>query len=357
MTGMTTIGRMVAMVMAMPLALVLTEVAQAQDIGLHPPIETSITLPKDEAPHMQIGEWWYLTGHLKGTDPTGGKHEYGFELVTFQVTATAGSPPMYSAHFAVSDITRNKFSFEERAAPGLMSPLANRFDMNTLGFSMGGSMGKYYAKAAHANGDYQVDFKFNNNVPVTLNGVNGIEVDDGFVSPYYSYTSLDTQGTLWDHGVPIKITGVSWYDHEWLNSIPAAKKGWTWFGVSLDDNTQYNLSFLQDATGKVTKSFGVKTENGTYAPISSTQMGLKEIGSWTSPHTGYTYAQRWQVTLPGGTVDITPKIRDQELSAPGHRYYYEGPSAVIGVINGSPVTGKAYAEVNPRGVDFLFSLP
>lgn len=331
--------------------------AHAQ-IGNFPPIETSITLPKDEASHRQPAEWWYMTGHLDGVDPAGVSHKYGIELVVFQVVAIAGLPPTYSSHFAISDLNRGKFNFEERVTPGVFPILPNRIDLNVLGFQLGGAMGQYYVKAANVNGAYAVDLTFKNKVPVTLNGINGIENFRTFVSPYYSFTALDTQGTMLDHGVPIKITGLSWYDHEWANSAPGSDKGgWTWFGVGMADNTQYNLSFLQNSAGQVVKAIGVKTANGSFAPIPESQLALQEIGAWTSPHTGYTYPQKWRITLPGGVVDVTPKIQDQELSAPGHRYYYEGPAAVAGTINGAAATGNAYAEVNPHNVDFGIALP
>ncbi|NVE25593.1 carotenoid 1,2-hydratase [Burkholderia glumae] len=331
----------------------------AQTVGTYPPIETAISLPKDETSHRQPVEWWYMTGHLTGVDPQGGQRQYGFELVVFQVVGVAGLTPVYSSHFAISDLNRGQFSFEERTAPGGFSVQPDRFDQNVLGFQMGGSSGQYYAKASRSDLDYAIDFKLTQKVPVTLNGINGIETMGTFVSPYYSYTALDTKGTLWDHGVPVQITGgATWYDHEWANSVPGTDGGgWTWFGVSMADNTQYNLSFLQDSTGKVVKAIGVKTANGSYAPIPEDQLAMQEIGTWKSPHTGYTYARSWRLTLPGGTIAVVPKIQDSELSETGHHYYYEGPASVTGTINGQPATGNAYAEVNPHGVESGVLLP
>ena len=45
--------------------------------------------------------------------PGGQVHHYGFELVFFQ--ALRGDlPPVYAAHFAISDITRGEFHFDQR---------------------------------------------------------------------------------------------------------------------------------------------------------------------------------------------------------------------------------------------------
>lgn len=32
---------------------------------------------------------------------------------------------------------------------------------------------------------------------------------------YYSWTSLAARGTLVDHGVRMKVVGLSWMDHQW----------------------------------------------------------------------------------------------------------------------------------------------
>ncbi|HEY7850635.1 MAG TPA: hypothetical protein VIC27_11260, partial [Ktedonobacterales bacterium] len=39
-----------------------------------------VAFPQDEAPHQDLTEWWYYTGHLAGKDAQGQSHTYGFEL-------------------------------------------------------------------------------------------------------------------------------------------------------------------------------------------------------------------------------------------------------------------------------------
>ncbi|MGZ3665884.1 MAG: hypothetical protein ACXVDA_15550, partial [Ktedonobacterales bacterium] len=38
-----------------------------------------VRFPQDEAPHHDLTEWWYYTGHLHGTDAQGHARTYGFE--------------------------------------------------------------------------------------------------------------------------------------------------------------------------------------------------------------------------------------------------------------------------------------
>src|SRR5712692_2634227 len=72
-----------------------------------------VRFPQDEAAHRDLTEWWYYTGHLNATVPGGQVQHYGFELVFFQ--ALRGDlPPVYAAHFAISDITRGELHFDQR---------------------------------------------------------------------------------------------------------------------------------------------------------------------------------------------------------------------------------------------------
>lgn len=325
-----------------------------QTIGTFPPIETSISLPRDEGSHRQPAEWWYMTGHLHGIDPAGRAHEYGYELVVFQIAPIASAPPIYDSHFAVSDLTRGTFSYEEKVLPGQFSGARNRVDLDIGGFSLRGTMGRYRATAARSDGRYGLDLQTSPDVAPTLNGVDGVETFGDWTSPYYSFTSNTTTGTLMDHGVPVRITGTSWYDHEWATGAPGTTgTGWTWFGVSLDDNVQYNLSFFQNAAGVVQKVIAVRTGEGRHAPVPADQVTMTPLRTWTSPHTGHTYPISWRIGLPGGAVTITSKIADSELvGGPGHKFYYEGPAWVSGTLDGRAVAGNAYAEMNPRGVDW-----
>jgi predicted secreted hydrolase len=76
------------------------------------------------------------------------------------------------------------------------------------------------------------------------------------------------------------------------------------------------------------------------------------LGSWTSPASGITYSSGWRVTVPGGSLTITPRQLDQEVNlvdTPQGTAYWEGDSTVSGVIDGKSVSGSSYAEINPAG--------
>src|SRR5207344_307067 len=82
-----------------------------------------IRFPQDEAAHRDLNEWWYYTGHMNAVTPDGRAHHYGFELVFFQALRS-DLPPFYAAHFAISDVTRGEFHFDQRRLiePGAAIP-------------------------------------------------------------------------------------------------------------------------------------------------------------------------------------------------------------------------------------------
>jgi predicted secreted hydrolase len=73
------------------------------------------------------------------------------------------------------------------------------------------------------------------------------------------------------------------------------------------------------------------------------------LGKWTSPHSGATYPQGWEIRVPkaGLELRITPAFPDQELNTKSSTrvVYWEGSSSVEGVHNGQAVRGKGYVEL------------
>jgi len=86
-----------------------------------------VTFPADEAPHQDLTEWWYYTGHLEADDG----RQWGFELVTFQVLRTT-LQPLYISHFAITDQQRGQFQYVVKGSQGPQAqpPLGFAFDVD-----------------------------------------------------------------------------------------------------------------------------------------------------------------------------------------------------------------------------------
>ena len=328
-------------------------IAPAQAQGLAPS-PTSVTLPADEAPHHNLLEWWYFVGHLSGVDPAGKTHQYGYEVTVFQLNVGVG-PANYSAHFAITDITTGKYSYEERAIEAPIPNETDGFALSVGNWSVLGSSGNYAVGATFSDNTYGLQLSLSSAIPPALNGTDGIIPYGGWgTSAYYSYTSLATSGTIIDHGIPVKVTGVSWQDRQWFD--PTGTSGWNWFAIQLKNNVQYMLYYLQDSTGAIIQTVGTEVVNGVAVPVPAGQMTLQPLSYWVSPKTLYTYPSKWRITVPDGSFTVTPVIQDQELAAPLHHVYFEGDSTVVGNWRGLRITGDAYAEVNPYYEPYL-SLP
>jgi predicted secreted hydrolase len=307
-----------------------------------------VQLPQDEAPHQDPVEWWYFNGHLQGVDASGHEHRYGFEYVTFQYLGLAPAP-VYFGNFAITDLTRGMFQYgvEEDSYP--VPTTVDSFSLRTGDWTMSGGSGH---DQLHADiPGYTLDLRLQATEPPVLHG------DDGIVSMgpigtsyYYSWTSLSARGTIVDHGLPVRVVGMSWMDHQWGALDLTSGAGWDWFSIQLSDHQQYMLFFIRSATGQIVETFGTRVgPGGRVQHLDSGAIAEQATGSWQSPVTGITYGSGWQVSVPGGQLDVTPDLTDQELDLLSSQgvAYWEGDVSVQGEVYGQRVDGVGYTELNP----------
>jgi predicted secreted hydrolase len=313
-----------------------------------------ISFPQDEAPHRNLTEWWYYTGHFHGADAQGKTHEYGFELTVFQ-TLRGQVPPFYAAHFAISDISRGEFHYDQRVALGSLAALpepgsTNGFDLGVQEWRVKGLNGADTLNATMA--DYTIALNLKDALPHAVeHGGNGL-ITYGLAgySYYYSRPLMSLSGQIQDHGAQIVVTGQAWFDHQWGNFVTLTGSGWDWFSIQLDNRTQYMLYVIRDAQKKPISLVGTAVDaDGTVSEIPSEKIETTATGSWTSPQTGGVYPSGWKVTLPSRNISLslTPALRDQELVTTQSTgvAYWEGAVRISGQANGKPVTGQGYVEL------------
>ena len=153
-----------------------------------------------------------------------------------------------------------------------------------------------------------------------------------------------------DHGVPVRVVGLSWMDHQWGAIDFTSGAGWDWFSIQLTNGTQYMLYFIRDESGQIVQSFGTEVRSGGQVEyLASEAFSEQATGTWQSPVTGITYGSGWQLTVPGGQLVVTPQLVDQELDLQSTQgvIYWEGDVNVRGEVYGVPVRGVGYTELNP----------
>jgi predicted secreted hydrolase len=311
----------------------------------------TIRLPQDEAPHRDLTEWWYYTGHFAGTDAAGRQHAYGFELTVFQ-TLRGQLPPYYAAHYAIGDPPRGQFHYAERGAFGSVAAVPQPgsiagFDLPVGDWRIQGHGGHDRLRAAMDG--YAIELALaDQHTHVALHGGDGIITYGvaGF-SYYYSRPLMAVSGTITDHGDPIRVTGHAWFDHQWGNFVSLAGAGWDWFSLQLADGTQDMIYVIRDEQRRPLSVVGTAiARDGSTADIPAAAIQITPTATWTSPHTGGVYPSGWRIELPGANLTETPELGDQELLTQTTGVaYWEGAVWITGEANGHRVTGEGYTEL------------
>jgi predicted secreted hydrolase len=327
---------------------VVNSTPQAQPL---PPVR----FPQDEAAHRDLNEWWYYTGHMNAVTPGGKMHHYGFELVFFQALRS-DLPPFYAAHFAISDLTRGEFHFDQRRLiePGAVIPdgtSTNGIRVSIGDWSIQGVNGLDHLAAGMANYTLHVDVL--GLKPATLHNGNGlITYGLGGFSYYYSRTRMALSGTLIDHQQPLQVNGVVWMDHQWGNFLALGGGGWDWFSIQLNNGTEMMLYFIRDAMGKTISTY--VEDIGPRADVHLLPAGALHVNvldHWKSPVTGVNYPSGWHLAINNqqlqAELSLTPELKDQELvvyQSTGNSYW-EGAVSISGQSAGQVVQGEGYVEL------------
>jgi predicted secreted hydrolase len=329
-----------------------------------------VELPRDDAPHERLTEWWYYTGHLR--DTTGA--EWGFEYVIFRAER-GGFPVSWASHLAITDETGDQFRYAQRAEIG---PQVDRratagFDLSIVGadparpetfgqpaWAMTGANGDdrlvaafspQEAEAAGIPGGLALDLALTATKPAALHDTDGwIDFGPAGGSYYYSRTAMTATGTLEVDGRALEVDGIAWFDHQWGDFIAVGGGGWDWFAVNLDDGTDLTFSLVRDADGTYPLVYGTVVDpDGTTRHLGRDAFTIEVTARWTSPRTGADYPAGWRIDVPGEelTIVLSPTVADQELDTRPTTgvIYWEGSQDVDATRGGSPLAGEAYVEL------------
>jgi len=320
--------------------------------------------PDDHGAHPDFRtEWWYFTGNLVSDD---GK-EFGYQFTVFRTALSKeksernsewNSNQIYMAHFAVTDIDGNKFYYDERFSRegnNLAGAQASPFKVWLEDWQIIQTEDKatfdlpiitVKAKSEKA----EIDFILESVKPFVLQGDEGLSQKGkhpGNASYYYSYTRLKTEGKIILEGKEFSVNGFSWMDREWSTSaLSEDQKGWDWFALQLDDNTEimYYQMRKKDGTSDVFSKGVFVDETGSSKLIKKDDVVLGVTGYWESPD-GTKYPSGWNLRIPSKEIDlkITPAVRNQLMDVAIR--YWEGSVKIEGTKSGSKTAGRGYVEL------------
>ncbi len=265
-------------------------------------------------------------------------------------------PPTYAAHFAISDVSRGEFHFDQRRLiePDAVIPNGTStrgIDVHIYDWSIKGVNGLDHLAASMANYVLRVDLR--GLKPPTLHNGNGlITYGLGGFSYYYSRTRMSLSGIVVDHNQPLQVSGEAWMDHQWGNFLSLGGGGWDWFSIQLSNNTEIMLYLIRDARGKTISSYaGYIGSRGESLLLPARELKVSVVDHWRSPKTGANYPSGWQLEIRDSQLQaaltLIPELKDQELEvyqSTGNSYW-EGAVGIQGQSAGGVVNGEGYVEL------------
>ena len=320
--------------------------------------------PEDHGPHPEHRtEWWYITGNLEGP----GNEPYGFQFTLFRSTldpkpresvSAWATNQVYMGHLALTDGASRTFrAFERfsRGGLGLAGAQARPFRvwledwvLEETGFSADAI---FPIRLEAGEGETKLSLLLTPAKPMVLQGEDGLSQkgsEPGNASYYYSYTRLETEGTVSVQGKEVPVRGLAWMDREWSTSaLSQGQVGWDWFALQLSDGTDlmYYQLRLEDGTADPLSKGVLVDEAGGSRLLSSEMVDLTVQNRWRSSLDGTEYPSGWRLEIPDEGIDlqVTPLIPDQELELTFR--YWEGSVTVRGTVDGRPVDGRGYVEL------------
>ena len=311
------------------------------DVASLPPI----SLPADHAPHANLTEWWYFTGHLMTDDA----RRYGFELAFFQ-SVRGDASPGYGAHLALTDVDGREFRYDQRISTDRGARSAHGLDLCVGGWALRAVPGGFELEGQ--SDSFGIDLTIRPDKPAVMHNRSGVlDFSPYGWSYYYSFTRSSVSGNLRDGERRLAVTGEAWMDHQWGDFISVSDAGWDWFSVQLDDGRDFTASLVRGSDGLLAFEYGTLVEpDGRARHIVADELEIEALGTWTSPATGAAYPSGWHVRVPDAGLDLTldPVLADQELDtrASVGLVYWEG---AVDVRAAGRVVGRGYVELTGHG--------
>jgi predicted secreted hydrolase len=341
-----------------------------------PPDPQPVALPRDDAPHDRLTEWWYYTGHIRDALNT----RYGFEFVVFRAER-GGFPVTWASHVALTNQTDGTFHYAQRSeiGPQVDASPAHGFDLRLRGgsedptdpaalarapWTMAGSDGAdrlaFEVAGDEVEGDpfpsgFGLTLELTSSKPAALHDRDGwIDFGPAGGSYYYSRTALRANGVIEIGRALRPAIATVWFDHQWGDFISVGGGGWDWFAVNLEDGVELTLSQVRAADGSYPLVYGTLVQkDGSTRHLGPDDFTVEVTDSWTSPATNARYPAGWRIRVPGEdlSIDLRPTVPQQELDTRETTgvVYWEGSQKVEATRAGEPLHGEAYVELTGYG--------
>ncbi|MFV1994695.1 MAG: polyprenyl synthetase family protein, partial [Verrucomicrobiales bacterium] len=176
---------------------------------------------------------------------------------------------------------------------------------------------------------------------------------------YQCYPRMKVEG---DAGGDAAVSGEAWMDHQWghtawfSESASGKLLGWDWFGINLDDGSDWLIMRHREAQSGTVLGVHATTRNRNGETRFSHRFTLTPRRHWESPRTRTEYPVAWRIEIPelDAVFHFDPLADDQEIpSFDASRSVWEGAGTITGKVGQREVRGRARGEF--QGYGYIFN--
>jgi len=324
-------------------------------------VESAFSLPEDAAPHQNIMEWWYYTGHVSDGD-----RHFGFEISLFQqrmedllgITAPPGEEFGFMCHVAFLDKTTGDHAYTQAIStttqiwdwyPVELKTMNCHIQMDGHGNDRIIGTIPEGQEGSGRSGSWMFDLTTKSLKPVVHHGGDGIiPMSIAGTSYYYSFTRLDAEGTVRTPDGEFEVTGQAWMDHQWGDFETMAFKGWDWWSMQFEDGWEIMLFQFRDWSDVLVEQAGtiidpdgnIRTVDGLDA------FHIVSHRTWASSQTDGVYPLDWDIVIDelNWVLEVRTDFDAQEVPNFA-KNYWEGAVRIAGTRDGTPVEGVGFVEL------------
>ncbi len=331
--------------------------------------ESAFTLPDDAAPHADVIEWWYYTGHL-----TTGEREFGFEISLFQqrmedlmgTTPPEGEEFGFMCHVALLDKDNKEHFYTQGIStkPRTWSSQPVVLDTMNCTLELSGDGHDHIVgvipegeEGKGLPGSWAFDLWVDAEKPVVHHGTDGvIPMAQGGDSYYYSFTRMTASGTVTTPDGSEDVTGQAWMDHQWGNFQTMDFKGWDWWSMQFDDGWEIMLFLFRDWDDVIVVKSGsvVDPEGNVHHLDGAGAFEVTSLREWSSEETDGVYPLDWNISIGELDWNLEVRTRFDAQEVPNFaKNYWEGAVEIAGTRGETSVGGVGYVELTGYATDIM----
>jgi predicted secreted hydrolase len=302
-------------------------------------VEPQVRFPRDHFGHPASSiEWWYFTALVR--DRAGTPYSVFFTLFS----SNGALVPVAEVRNLATGRT---VGHSERLVPG-------RVGTRSLDVTAGGSRLRYVTRSntwrlSIAEPGLRLSLNQRPEKPYALHGEGTGLIRQSVAGPsrYYSATRMRATGTLHVGRERIRLTGESWFDHQWGNFLADPRAfDWDWFSCRFDDRTELMLYRFRDRrTGRPLPGLA----SGTFVEPDGRTVAVRAFQAQPRGRTlraaGRVWPLDWRLTVPRLhlTESVRSLLRNQLVRTSILPTFWEGAARATGTR-----AGTCFVEISAR---------